>query len=144
MAERDGLCPPIRRAHIGTGRAPDAQPAVADTGISGSERTYDFGPGGGLVAAATLHVHGTPVLSARWHGAYIHSVSGSPADHYTEFAGVEGVVPVTHVFGVGAYAGWYQRRSSYRGRLGEATRFPEARVYLTWQPNRFPSLRETP
>ncbi len=115
-----------------------------NTGIPGSERTYDFGPGGGLVAAATLHVHGTPVLSARWHGAYIHSVSGSPADHYTEFAGVEGVVPVTHLFGVGAYAGWYQRRSSYRGHLGEATRFPEARVYLTWQPNRFPSLRETP
>jgi hypothetical protein len=115
-----------------------------NTGTPGSERTYDFGPGGGLIAAATLHVGGTPVLSARWHGAYIHSVSGSPADHYTQFAAVESMLPVTHTVGIGAYAGWYQRRSTYRGQLGVATRFPEARVFLTWQPNRFPSLKETP
>ena len=66
-----------------------------NTGMPGSERTYDFGPGGGLVAAASLHVGGTPVLSARWHWAYLHSVSGSPADHYTQFAGVEAMLPVT-------------------------------------------------
>ena len=113
-----------------------------NTGVPGSERTYDFGPGAGIVAAASVHVGGTPVLSARWHGAYIHSVSGSPADHYTQFAAIEGMVPITHEFGVGAYAGWYQRRSRYQGQLGEASRFPEARLFLTWQPNRFPSLNE--
>ena len=114
------------------------------TGILGSERTYDFGPGGGVVAAASLQVGGTPVLSARWHWAYLHSVSGSPADHYTQFASVETVLPVTRSVGMGAYAGWYQRRSAYRGRPREATRFPELRGFLTWQPNRVPSLRESP
>jgi hypothetical protein len=115
-----------------------------NTGIPGSERTYDFGPGVGIVAAASLQVGGTPVLSARWHSAYLHSVSGSPADHYTQFASVEAVLPVTPTVGVGAYAGWYRRRSSYRGQLGEATTFPELRAFLTWHPNRLPSLREDP
>lgn len=115
-----------------------------NTGIAGSERTYDFGPGAGVVAAASLHVRGTPVLSARWHWAYLHSVSGSSADHYTQFASVETVLPVTPDVGMGAYAGWYQRRSTYRRQLGEATRFPEFRLFLTWQPNRIPSYVEGP
>ena len=115
-----------------------------NTGIPGSERTYDFGPGAGVVASASLLVRGTPVLSARWHWAYLHSVSGSSADHYTKFASVEAVLPVTPTVGVGAYAGWYQRRSAYRGQLGEATRFPEFRLFLTWQPNRIPASDESP
>ena len=115
-----------------------------DTGIPGSERTYDFGPGAGVVAAASLQVRGAPVLSARWHWAYLHSVSGSSADHYTQFASIETVLPVTPTVGMGAYAGLYRRRSSYRGQLGEATRFPEFRLFLTWQPNRIPSSSESP
>jgi hypothetical protein len=111
-----------------------------DTGIPGSERTYDFGPGGGIVAAASLQVGGTPVLSARWHWAYVHSVSGSPADHYTELANVEAVLPVTTDVGLGAYAGWYRRRSTYAGQPGESRSFPELRIFLTWQPNRVPPL----
>ena len=114
------------------------------TGILGSERTYDFGPGGGIVAAASVRVGGTPVLSARWHWAYLHSVSGSPADHYTQFAAAEAVLPVTPSLGIGAYAGWYQRRSTYQDRFGETTRFPEFRAFLTWQPRRLRSLPETP
>jgi len=115
-----------------------------NTGIPGSERTYDFGPGGGVVATASLQVRGAPVLFARYHWAYLHSVSGSSADHYTQFASVETVLPVTPVVGLGAYAGLYRRRSSYRGQLGEATHFPELRIFLTWQPNRTPSLSEDP
>jgi hypothetical protein len=115
-----------------------------NTGTPGSERTYDFGPGGGFVAVASLQVRGTPVLSARWHGAYIHSVSGSAANHYTEFASVEGMLPITRAFGLGAYAGWYQRRSTYRSGASESARFPEARAFLTWQPNRVPSLGASP
>jgi len=115
-----------------------------NTGIPGSERTYDFGPGAGVVAAAALEVRGTPVLSVRWHWAILHSVSGSSADHRIQFASVETVLPVTATVGMGAYAGLYLRRSSYRAQLGEATRFPEFRLFLTWQPNRIPSLSERP
>ena len=115
-----------------------------NTGIPGSERTYDFGPGMGATAAAAVLWRGTPVLSARWHFAYLHSVSGSPADHYTQFASVETVLPVTATVGMGAYAGLYGRRSSYRGRLGEATHFPEFRIFLTWQPNHILPLDQAP
>jgi hypothetical protein len=114
------------------------------SGIPGSERTYDFGPGGGLVAAASLQAGGTPVLSARWHWAYVHSVSGSPADHYTQSASVEAVLPVTKAVGMGAYAGWYRRHSAYAGHPGETASFPELRLFLTWQPNRVPSLDKGP
>ena len=69
-------------------------------------------------------------------------MSGSPANHYTQFASVEAVLPVAPAIGVGTYAGWYQRRSSYRGQLGEATTFPELRAFLTWHPGRVAPLGE--
>jgi hypothetical protein len=103
------------------------------TGIAGSARTYDFGPGAGFDVSATLRVGGFSVLSARWHGALLHSVSGSPADHHTQFPSVEVAVPLTRTLGLGAYAGWYARRSSYFGNLGETKTYPDYRAYVVWQ-----------
>lgn len=98
-------------------------------GIAGTPRTYDFGPGVGFDLAAKLRVGGFPVLTARWHGAYLHSVSGSPAEHYIQFPSIEVAVPVTGTFGIGAYAGWFHRRSAYTGQPGETTSAPEWRAY---------------
>ena len=98
-------------------------------GLAGTPRTYDFGPGVGFDLAAKLRVGGFPVLTARWHGAYVHSVSGSPADHYIQFPSVEAAVPLVGSFGIGAYVGWFHRRSTYTGQPGEATSAPEWRVY---------------
>ncbi len=96
-------------------------------------RTYDFGPGLGFELEATLQVRRYRVLAARWHWVYLHSVSGSPADHYTQFPSLEATVPLTPALGLGAYAGWYQRRSAYARFPGETTAFPEYRAYLVWQ-----------
>jgi uncharacterized protein DUF3943 len=96
-------------------------------------RTYDFGPGLGFELAATLQVRRYRVLTARWHWAYLHSVSGSPADHYIQFPSIEATVPLTPALGLGAYAGWYLRRSAYARFPGETTAFPEYRAYLVWQ-----------
>jgi hypothetical protein len=103
------------------------------TGIAGSPRTYDFGPGVGLDLTATLRVGGFPVLSARYHWSMIHSVSGSPADHFTQLPSLELNLPVTGTFGIGAYGGWYSRRSSYAGLPGEVKTYPDLRAYVVWQ-----------
>ncbi len=99
-------------------------------------RTYDFGPGVGFDLAATLRMHRYRMLTARWHWAYLHSVSGSPADHYTQFPSLEVNLPLTADLGIGAYAGWYQRRSAYARFAGETAAFPEYRTFLVWQVHR--------
>jgi hypothetical protein len=100
-------------------------------GLAGTPRTYDFGPGMGFDLAAKLRVRGFPILTARWHGAYLHSVSGSPADHYIQFPSIEVAVPLARSLGIGAYAGWFHRRSTYtNGLAGEQMSAPEWRVYL--------------
>ena len=102
-------------------------------GVPGTPRTYDFGPGAGYDFSATLRTGSFSVLSVRWHGSVIHSVSGSPANHYTQFPSVEAAVPLTRTLGLGAYAGYYSRRSSYVGRPGEVKTYPDFRAYVVWQ-----------
>ncbi len=79
---------------------------------------------------------GFPILTGRWHGAYLHSVSGASADTYTQFPSIEVAVPLTGSLGIGAYAGWYHRRSSYKGQPGETASSPEYRVYLVLHTHR--------
>ncbi len=98
-----------------------------------SRRTYDFGPGVGLDLAASLDARGIPLLTARWHVAYLHAVSGSSANHFVQFPSLEAVFPLSGTLGLGLYAGWYQRRSTYATRPGEEAAFPEYRVSLVWQ-----------
>ncbi len=111
-------------------------------GIPGSPRTYDFGPGVGFEVAASLQKRTFPVLTARWHGTVVHSVSGSPADHFVQLPSVEVGIPLGQRLGVGAYAGWYRRRSAYIGAPGEVATYPDYRAYLTWQTHRRPARTE--
>lgn len=97
------------------------------------ERTYDFGPGGGVNAAASLVVSGSNVLSVRWRFAYIHSISGSTADHRTNFGSIEAALPIGKSFGIGAYAGFYRQHSLYGNGVGATLTYPELRGYLTWR-----------
>ena len=99
-------------------------------GDPGTPRTYDFGPGVGSDIAVALQYRHFPVLSARYHWSLVHSVSGSPANHFTQLPSVEAALPLTRTVGVGAYAGWYVRRSSYAGGTTESNTFRELRVYL--------------
>jgi hypothetical protein len=106
------------------------------SGASGTDRTYDFGPGLGFAVNASLRVGGFPILTGRWHGAYLHSVSGASADTYTQFPSIEAAVPLTGSFGIGGYAGWYNRRSSYSGKPGETASSPEYRLFLVLHTHR--------
>jgi hypothetical protein len=106
------------------------------SGAAGTDRTYDFGPGLGFEINASLRVGGFQVLTGRWHGAYLHSVSGASADTYTQFPSIEAAVPLTGSLGIGAYAGWYHRRSSYIGAPGESASSPEYRLFLVLHTHR--------
>jgi Domain of unknown function (DUF3943) len=112
-------------------------------GIAGSLRTYDFGPGLGFEFTASLRRRAFPLLTARWRGALVHSVSGSPADHFTQLPSVEVGLPLGRRFGLGASAGWYVRRSTYAGTPFEAATYPDYRAYLTWQTDRRPVGTDT-
>jgi hypothetical protein len=112
-------------------------------GIQGTPRTYDFGPGLGFEAAASLRRRTFPVLTLRWHGALVHSVSGSPADHFVHRPSIEIGLPLGRRLGIGAYAGWYVRRSAILGSPGEATTYPDYRAYVTWQTHRRPAAART-
>ena len=113
-------------------------------GIAGSERQYDFGPGIGASLAGSFVVGGQAVISARGQWTYLHSVSGSPADHAIRSLGAELVIPLSRNVGLGAYGGWVHRHSAYPGEPAETASFPEARVFLTWQPNRLPPIWTEP
>ena len=108
-------------------------------GIAGTLRTYDFGPGAGFDLAVKLRLATFPVLTARWHGAYLHTVSGSPADHFIQFPSIEVRVPLTRSFGIGGYAGWFHRRSTHAAGLpAETMSAPEVRAYLVLNTRRGP------
>ena len=112
-------------------------------GVQNTPRTYDFGPGVGFEVAASLQKRTFPLLTARWHWTVVHSVSGSPADHFTQLPSLELGIPLSRRLGVGAYAGWYKRRSTYVGAPGESATYPDYRAYLMWQTHRRPARTET-
>jgi hypothetical protein len=112
-------------------------------GVQGTPRTYDFGPGLGFDLSASLEKRTFPILALRWHGALVHSVSGSPADHFTHLPSVEIGLPLGSRFGIGAHAGWYTRRSSYAAAPDEEATYPDYRLYLMWQTHRRPRAGET-
>lgn len=96
------------------------------------ERTYDFGPGLGLMAALVLERKQAVYLE--WYNRieYVHSVSGAEADHVVAFSGLEGLLPLTHRMGLGACLSAYTRSSTYTDKPVEQREFPELRLFLTW------------
>lgn len=105
-------------------------------------RAYDYGPGGGVNASASLSIGAFSLVSARYRFAYVHSISGSPADHRTNFASLESSAPLGRSLRAGAYAGWYRQRSLYGSGAGSALSHPEFRVYLAWRRGRGPTPLE--
>jgi Domain of unknown function (DUF3943) len=116
--------------------------ALDAPGAGSRARTYDFGPGAGVNAAASLQHSGHSLLAVRYRFAYVHSVSGSAADHRTNHLSLETSLPIGRSFGIGGYAGWYRQRSVYLNGDGALLNVPEFRAYITWHGGRGPASRE--
>lgn len=106
------------------GRPPD-DPADRD-------RDHDFGPGFGTLLNATLSLRETPVLVLRSRAEYLHSVSGTPADHRLAFADLKATWPVRGGLGVGLYLSADGRSSSYGREQGRRTGFFQSRLFVSW------------
>ncbi len=96
------------------------------------ERTYDFGPGGGLRFDIAFEHRGVPFLTLIGRTEYIHSVSGAKADHVVGFGGTELDLPVARGLGIGLHTLVYTRRSRYSDRPVESRDIPEIRLLLNW------------
>jgi len=108
-------------------------------------REYDYGPGLGAGAQATLARKGRPLLSLMYRFQWINvtngsvfskgeSSQGSDANHYIQAAGTRLVIPVFGRVGLGADAYLFLRKSrySFEGFDDIDQRNPQLRVFLAW------------
>ncbi len=101
-------------------------------------RAYDFGPGVGAVVSAELMRGETTFLSMYNRAEYLHSVSGTPADHVIAFTGLKGMLPLYGNFGVGLDLRGDVRESRYADVPDISRRFVETRVFVSWASSRSP------
>lgn len=116
--------------------------ALDAPGTGSRARAYDFGPGVGVDAGASLQHSGTSLLAVRYRFDYLHSVSGSAADHRTNFFSLETNLPIGRSLGIGGAARWYRQRSVYSNGDGALLSVPEFRAYITWHGGRGSVSRE--
>ncbi len=109
-----------------------------------AKRDYDFGPGLGTGLSATLYHGTTPYLLFYSRAEYLHSVSGTPADHAVVFAGLRGNLPVKGGFGVGFHLSGDSRASGYSDRPDITRHVVETQLFLSWTSNRPATPLETP
>jgi len=94
-------------------------------------RNYDYGPGGGALAALRLYAGEQRILSVGYGVAWIHTVNGSSDANTLQFFRATGVVPIAGPVGLGAGYRWYSRKTSYPGGFFEPRQTQsEWRVFL--------------
>jgi hypothetical protein len=123
---------------------------LADVPNRESLREYDYGPGLGAAASASLLVSGRPLLSALYRFDWVSVSNGSvydkgpaggglDANHYIQAAGVRLVIPIKGSLGIGGDLYEFLRNSDYTftdsatgtERIEHVRqRNPQARVYV--------------
>jgi hypothetical protein len=117
---------------------------IAQVGDRERLREYDYGPGLGTAAKATLTRGGRPLLQAGYRFQWINVSNGSvynndqlgistSAEHFIQMAGLRLTLPIRGSLGLGADGTMFFRQSRYS--LPQFTdidqRNPQARLYLT-------------
>ena len=121
---------------------------LADVAEQERIREYDYGPGAGGAALATLSLSGRPILTALYRLAWISVTNGSvynknsvgsDANHYIQAGGLRLQIPIKGRLGIGADAYVFLRDSHYSlvdAATGEERRNdvrqrnPQLRVYV--------------
>ena len=96
------------------------------------ERTYDFGPGGGLLLELFLERRGQTLIAMYNRGEYLHSVSGAPADHLLALSGLEANLPLGRGLGIGMWLSGDARSSKYSTLPDNSRQFLESRFFFSW------------
>jgi hypothetical protein len=97
-------------------------------------RDYDFGPGAGGTLTAGLEHAGVPYLTLHYQPAWIHTINGADANHFTTFAAVEGSIPLLDQLALVIHGTYYDRLSRYADGTRNHRRFPEIRVFAAFKP----------
>lgn len=102
-------------------------------GAGTGPRTYDFGPGVGATATASIERGTDPILTVRYQPAYTRTISGADADHFIAFASIEASIPVLSQASLVVQGSYFKRTSRYSD--GSSNRFsvPELRVFATFK-----------
>jgi hypothetical protein len=117
---------------------------IAQVGDRERLREYDYGPGLGAAATATLSRGGRPLLMAAYRFQWINVSNGSvynndqlgistSADHYIQMAGARLLLPIRGSIGIGGDATMFFRESRYSIAAFQDIdqRNPQVRLYLT-------------
>jgi hypothetical protein len=106
-------------------------------------RHYDFGPGVGGTAEASIEHGGIPYLTVHYQPAWIHSVDGADANHFTTLASLEGTIPIVEWLALVVHGSYYDRLSRYADGTRNHRRFPELRIFAAFRTaNRTAAIKE--
>jgi len=95
-----------------------------------TERTYDYGIGGGGRALAQLEHRGRRVLSASYRAYWGATLNGASDSKLVQLAAVEARLPVVAGFALGASYQLFLQRSTYNDRPAESQSLPAFSVYV--------------
>jgi len=98
-----------------------------------SGRSFDYGPGGGLRAAAKLGRKGADLLSASYGLAWTHTLDGSSTNNMLQYFRATGRWPLGERLGVGAGYSWYSRKTTYTGFYEATKTQSEWRAFVSWK-----------
>lgn len=99
--------------------------------VTGEGRNYDFGPGAGGQALATLTWARRGYLRLGYASFWLHTVNGTAADHYIDYGVADLRYFLSRRVGVGARYEYYHRDSHYEGNPSTQQTAPAAKLFLT-------------
>jgi hypothetical protein len=100
-----------------------------------SARSYDYGPGGAVVLDTELRKKGWSWAELRVSYFWVHSISGTVADHQVVASNLRIAVPVVHNIGAGAEFNVINAEHKYRDYPDVSQRNPQMRVFATFGMN---------
>jgi hypothetical protein len=117
--------------------------SIADVAEQERLREYDYGPGLGVAARATLAVSNHPVLQLSYRyqwisvtngSVYTHGSFGSSSNHHVQAAALRVNAPLHRGLGIGVDGTLFLRDSNYSIAAFKDVhqRNPQARLYLSW------------
>ncbi len=97
-----------------------------------SARSYDYGPGSTVVLKAELRRGAWTWLEADIAHVWLHSISGTAADHHLVASTLRAAIPVRYNIGLGAEFAVVNAERHYRDYDDVSKRNPQMKVYTTW------------
>jgi len=104
--------------------------------LYGEGRNYDFGPGAGFLAEATLNVKEKFLLAFDYTGDWFHTVNGNASDHVLHNVSLEPRYFITHGISVGWVMGYLTLQSDYKDFTDVDHNYPYVKFFVGFRMGR--------